>query len=124
MTLRPLRDFVIVRPLTEPKAGLIDMVRIGDKWRRGMVLAVGPGKRDKHGVPRAWGAAVGDIVQFSDVLTYPEFNTGTERVLVIQEADICGVEEPDMKARVPWSPGDDEHKRLLAQTQARFERVA
>jgi len=32
-------------------------------------------------------------VHFADVLTYPEFDTGTERVLLIQEADICGVEE-------------------------------
>ena len=92
-TLRPLRDRVVVRPLKDEYTGLIVVVKPRDKWRRGEVLAVGPGKRDAHGVPRPWGTKPGDVVQFADVLTYPEFDTGTERVLVIQEADICGVEE-------------------------------
>lgn len=92
-TLRPLRDFVVIRPLKDEQQGLIEVVRPRDKWRRGQVIEVGTGKRGKDGVRRPWGAQVGDIVQFADVLSYPEFDTGTERVLLIQEADICGVEE-------------------------------
>jgi chaperonin GroES len=91
--LRPLRDYVIVRPLDDVQEGLIQVVRLRDKWRRGEVLAVGPGKRGKDGVRRAWGAQVGDVVQFADVLKYPEFDDVHGRSLVIQEADICGVEE-------------------------------
>ena len=92
-TLRPLRDYVVVRPLVDIREGLIEVVRTDGRWRRGEVLAVGPGKRGKDGVQRPWGARVGDVVQFADVLTYPEFDTGTERVLLIQEADICGIED-------------------------------
>lgn len=98
--LRPLRDHVIVRPLCETQQGVIQLVQFGRKWRRGEVLAVGPGKRDRNGVPQPWGTRVGDVVQFADVLTYPEFDTGTERVLVLQEADICGVEEAEYGVQV------------------------
>ncbi len=119
-TLRPLRDRVIVRPLADVQEGMIELLQ-GSRWRRGLVLAVGPGKLDKHGVPRPWGARAGDVVQFSDVLEYPEFDTGAERVLVLQEADICGVEEAD------W-PGFDNASADLTSRAAdcippRFERV-
>jgi co-chaperonin GroES (HSP10) len=144
MIPRPLRDFVVIRPLTDAREGLIEVVKLDGKWRRGRVLAVGPGKRDKHGVHKPWGACVGDVVQFSDVLTYPEFDTGTERVLLIQEADICGVEDfyadrpdpfknvPDQSPFVNWVDpewAEAEADRRLAKdahaaTLARFERVA
>ena len=118
--LRPLRDHVIVKPLEDQRTGVIEVVRVvGAKWRRGIVLAVGPGRPGSDGVPQPWGTAVGDVVQFTDVMTYPEFEDVSGRVLVIQEADVCAVEEPGDRAplRPVWQdPG------LAKAFAAEFER--
>ena len=86
MTLRPLRDYLVVRPLDDAQAGLIRVVRSG-RPRRGEVLAIGPGKSGKPLDTRPH-----DIVQFTDVMTYPEFYDGPTKLLIIQEADVCGIE--------------------------------
>ncbi len=129
--LRPLRDFVVVRPLVDIREGLIEVVRMDGRWRRGEVLAVGPGKRSRDGVQRPWGTRVGEVVQFADVLTYPEFDTGIERVLLIQEADICGIEQiSDEQADAILILHEaidsfvEKHAETGAHFKARMERVA
>lgn len=96
--LRPLRDRIIVRPLDVVMSTII--VTLGDrKPRRGVVVAVGPGRRDRHGNSWPWGTKVGDVIQFADVLTYPAYRVPRdgapdEVFLILSEADVCGVEEP------------------------------
>lgn len=92
MTLRPLRDYLVVRPLDDAQAGLVQVVRNG-RPRRGEVLAVGPGKPGKPLDTR-----VGDVVQFTDVMTYPHFYEGHTKLLIIQEADVCAIELKDQAA--------------------------
>lgn len=98
-SIKPCRDFVLVQPLEDVQAGLLEVVRLDARPRRARVLEVGPGKRDKRGVRRPWGAAAGDIVQFTDVMTYPTFHMEQfGKVLLIQEADICAIEDPALEA--------------------------
>lgn len=89
-TIRPLRDYLAVRPLPDAQAGLVFVVREG-RPRRGEVLAVGPGKRVK-GRYRPWGTRVGDVIQFTDVCNYPKCTVNGEELLILQEADVCGIE--------------------------------
>lgn len=92
MTFRPLRDYLVVRPLDDAQAGLVQVVRDG-RPRRGEVLAVGPGK---GGGPLD--VQVGDVVQFTDVMTYPTVYEDFTKLLIIQEADVCGVEQQELAA--------------------------
>lgn len=82
VSIRPLRDYLVVRPLDDAQAGLVYVVRSG-RPRRGEVLAVGPQATDSR---------KGEVVQFTDVMTYPEFYDGPTKLLIIQEADVCAIE--------------------------------
>lgn len=90
--IRPLRDYLVVRPLDDAQAGLVQVVRNG-RPRRGEVLAAGPGKRTERGVLKSLDTRVGDVVQFTDVMTYPHFYEGHTKLLIIQEADVCAIEQ-------------------------------
>lgn len=93
MSFRPLRDYLVVRPLDDAQAGLVHVVRSG-RPRRGEVLAVGPGHPGKPLDTR-----VGDIVQFTDVMTYPTVYEDLTRLLIIQEADVCAIEIEEFTIR-------------------------
>jgi chaperonin GroES len=96
--LRPLRDRIVVQPLDDAQAGMIAVVRHG-RPRRGLVVSVGPGRLDRRGVHRPWGTKPGDVVQFTDVCTYPSYHDAEGRIyLVLQEADVCGVECEELAA--------------------------
>jgi chaperonin GroES len=96
--IRPLRDYIVVRPLEVVESAIIQVVQLDRKPARGEVMAVGPGKRNKRGGYVPWGARVGDIIQFTDVCKYPAIDYHGVRLLLLQEADICGIEEPEERA--------------------------
>ena len=87
MQIRPLRDRMVVRPLTEQLSKVIEVVSLGQpKYRRGEVVAIGP--------KVTWGTKTGDTIQFTDVVKYPSIKGDNgETLLILQEADVCFIEE-------------------------------
>lgn len=85
--LRPLRDRLLVRPL-ERKQSEVVLVVNAEKFNLGEVVSIGP-KVDS--------VTVGDRIRFGTddgYLTYPEWEAANgEKFLVLQEADVCFVEE-------------------------------
>lgn len=85
---RPLHDRVLVRRLPEKgEPGALFMPECAQTpSRTGLVVAVGPGKRDSDGFRRLLDVKVGDVVEFG---RYTDFDDG--ELLLIQESDIVGV---------------------------------
>ena len=93
MTLRPLRDRVVVRraePEAKTEGGILIPDTVQEKPREGEVVAVGPGARRKDGelVPIALKA--GDRVLF-DKWAGTEVTLRGEELTIISESDIIGV---------------------------------
>ena len=98
---RPLRDRVLVRPddaIVHASELIQIAVRDGkivdsDKQfgRRGVVVAIGPGKRDRKGNVHPLTVQPGDIVYFGEFMN-TEVDLPEGKHFVIQEADITGVE--------------------------------
>ena len=87
-TFRPLDDRVLIRrlPDLDVKSALFMPECVILLSKRGVVVAVGPGKRDKDGFRRPLAVRPNDIVYFG---RYTDFDDG--EYLLIQEADIVGV---------------------------------
>ena len=69
-----------------------------EKPNLGRVVAVGPGKRDKRGRLRPLDVPVGALVRFGTdegYLSYPEHREGGRTFLVLQEADVAFIAEPE-----------------------------
>jgi len=87
--IRPLRNYMAVEPLEEALSTIIHVVAERKRYR-GRVLAVG---RDV-----AWGTKVDDIVQFTDIVKYPQILYHGEKIILIQEADVLFIEEGQIDA--------------------------
>ena len=95
--IRPLRDYIVVEPLEERLSEVIEVVRLGreGKHARGRIVAVGPQvKFNDRLQPRVESdSRVGDVIQFTDIFKFPVIMDRGEKRLILQEADICGIEE-------------------------------
>ena len=95
MQIRPLHDRVIVKRLeaeTTTASGIVLPDSAGEKPDQGVVLAVGPGKRDDSGKIIPMDGKVGDNVLFGKY-SGQTVKVGGEEVLVMREEDIMGVLE-------------------------------
>ncbi len=95
MQIRPLHDRVIVKRLeaeTTTASGIVLPDSAGEKPDQGVVLAVGPGKRDDSGKIIPMDVKVGDNVLFGKYSGQTVKVSG-EEVLVMREEDIMGVLE-------------------------------
>ncbi len=84
--LRPLRDRIVVRPQERVKSAILEVVQ-DERPNLGIVLRKGP---------KATGVRIGDHVRFgtsAEYLSYTQIEENGERLLVMQEADVCFVEE-------------------------------
>lgn len=96
--IRPLRDRIVVEPLDQPLSTIIQVVQHGreGKHHRGRVVAVGPQVKFDDGKYRPRGphdSKVGDVIQFTDIFKFPVIVEHGQKRLILQEADICGIEE-------------------------------
>lgn len=95
--IRPLADRIVVRALDIPLSSVLQVVELGreGKHHRGEVLAVGPRvKFDERMRPRTeTDAHVGDVIHFTDLFKFPVVEVEGERLLIMQEADVCFIEE-------------------------------
>jgi chaperonin GroES len=91
MTLKPLADYLIVRPLAEEaatKSGIVLPETIDkDKPEKGEVVALGPGKRLDNGNLAPISVKVGDKVMFRKY-SPDEIKVEGEDYLVIRESDV------------------------------------
>ncbi len=93
----PLGDRVLVRPLSEEEMGkttsfgiIIPETVDKTKPNRGVVVAVGPGKRNDKGERMSPEVRVGDKVYFTKPWSEPEKIDGVEYYFV-QESDILAI---------------------------------
>lgn len=100
--IRPLRDRIVVEPLDEPLSTILVVVEHGreGKHARGRVIAVGPEvKFDDFVRRRSEGdAQVGDIIHFTDIFKFPVILDHGDKRLILQEADVCFIEEREAAA--------------------------
>ena len=98
--IRPLRDFIVVRPFPRSLSDILETpAAVGiDRGRpnmdgRAIVLAVGPGRRNRR---KGWynplEISIGDLVAFEDHKAYPKDPTDAE-LLIMQGADVIVLQE-------------------------------
>ncbi|MFN0044352.1 MAG: co-chaperone GroES [Alphaproteobacteria bacterium] len=95
MSLKPLHDRVVVKPLeqeTKTKGGIIIPDTAKEKPMEGMVLAVGAGARGEDGRLIKPDVKKGDRVLFGK-WSGTEIKVDGEDVLVMKESDILGIIE-------------------------------
>ena len=109
-TLRPLRDTILVKPLKWEPSKLIEVAGNQRKPLRGVVIAVGPGYREKRRYRNAKGEVnrigetgrvtpcdvkVGDVVELGGLelngYDFPTVSIGHELHVIASERDVCGV---------------------------------
>lgn len=93
MTLKPLQDRVLVQRVDSEKVtagGIVIPDAAAEKADQGVVLAVGPGKYDEHGVLHAVAVQPGDRVLFSKFAGQTVKVDGQEN-LVLKEDDIMAI---------------------------------
>ncbi|MFH1047444.1 MAG: co-chaperone GroES [Patescibacteria group bacterium] len=95
MSVRPLADRVLVKPLTETetKSGIVIPETVEkERPEKGEVIAVGPGKLLKDGNRSPMEVKVGDKVMFKKYGP-DEIKDGDQKLLVIEESDIVAIIE-------------------------------
>lgn len=95
MNMKPLADRLVVRPLGRDettKSGIVLPDTAKEKPMRGVVLAVGEGRRDDDGDRIPMDVATGDQVLFAKYAG-TEFKVDDQELLVLSEKDILAVIE-------------------------------
>lgn len=92
----------MVKPEERVKSDILAVV-MSENPNIGEIVAIGPGKRDKKGRVVPLVVKPGDRIRFGDTaqnhLAFPEWKDESgQRFLILQEADICWVEEQDHAA--------------------------
>lgn len=90
MSLRPLYDRVVVRPLeaeTTTAGGIIIPDKSAEKPTRGEVLATGDGAVMKNGELRKLAVRVGDTVLYGEYAG-TKVNVDGEELIILRESDI------------------------------------
>ena len=93
MSLRPLHDRVLVKPLesdTKTAGGIIIPDTAQEKPQEGKVVAVGPGKRGDDGSVTLMDVKKGDRVLYGK-WSGTEVKIDGEDMMIMSESDIMGV---------------------------------
>ena len=93
LSLRPLGDRVVVKPLAREevtKSGIVLPDTAKEKPQQGEVLAVGPGRILDNGERVAMDVKTGDRVLFAKYAG-TEFKLDDEELLILSEKDILAV---------------------------------
>jgi len=104
--IRPLRDYIVVRPLEWEPSRTIQIAGNTRRTLRGTVTAVGPGcypKRYNRDRSKTWDSKafrrtqvrVNDVVELGgleiDGYSFPQILIGNELHVICREEDVCGV---------------------------------
>lgn len=93
MSLRPLHDRVLVKPLesdTKTAGGIIIPDTAQEKPQEGKVIAVGPGRRGEDGSLTPMDVKKGDRVLYGK-WSGTEIKVDGEDLMIMNESDIMGV---------------------------------
>jgi co-chaperonin GroES (HSP10) len=98
---RPLQDYILIKPSQRSRSQTLTVITSetdqGSCGAYGEVMAVGPGKLSKRNKLIPVGSKVGDIVLYGGqglgCIKFPKVMHNGEECLVIQDADVCYVEE-------------------------------
>ena len=93
MSIRPLHDRVVIKPLdqeTKTKGGIIIPDTAKEKPVEGKIIAAGPGARDANGKRQPLAVKVGDRVLYGK-WSGTEVKVGGEDVVVMKESDLFGI---------------------------------
>ena len=110
MTLRPLLDRILVRPLpvdTTTRGGILIPATAQKRSARAVVVAVGPGPRRRDGTHIPMAPQVGDTVWFAEYNGI-DLTMDGEQLLVLYERDVVGVEEGRPARRKTSQKQEDE----------------
>lgn len=96
VTIKPLGDRVVIRPLTDEESGstsasgiIIPDSAAKEKGDQGIVVAVGPGAKDSDGKHQVMEVKEGDKVLFKS--WSEKMKIGDKEYWVISESDILGI---------------------------------
>lgn len=95
LTLKPLGDRLVVKPLEEEEmtpGGIVLPETAKEKPQKGEVLAVGPGSRDDEGKHIAMEVSVGDKVLYAKY-GGTEVKVDGDKLLILRESDILALIE-------------------------------
>jgi len=95
MTIKPLGDRVLVKPIEETeqvRGGIIIPDTAKEKPQQGKIEAVGPGKLTEEGKLLPMNVKAGDTVLYGKYAG-TEIKIGTEKYLIMSEHDILGIIE-------------------------------
>jgi chaperonin GroES len=95
LTLKPLGDRLVVKPLEEEEVtpgGIVLPETAKEKPQKGEVLAVGPGSRDDEGKYIALDVSVGDKVLYAKY-GGTEVKVDGDKLLILRESDILALIE-------------------------------
>lgn len=93
MKLKPLHDYIIIKPIEEEtKFGILRPETVDkEKPEKGEVLAIGPGKLLESGMRAEMSVKVGDVIIFKKY-SPDEIKIDDEEYLIISEGDVIAVE--------------------------------
>jgi chaperonin GroES len=95
LTLKPLGDRLVVKPLEEEEVtpgGIVLPETAKEKPQKGEVLAVGPGSRDDEGKYIDMEVSVGDKVLYAKY-GGTEVKVDGDKLLILRESDILALIE-------------------------------
>lgn len=90
-SFKPRADYILVKQIERIASKIIAVV-LDEKPNLGTVVAVGPGKRDKKDRLIPLDVRAGDTIRFGE-FAFPFIIIGTEKHLLMREADVAGVVE-------------------------------
>lgn len=95
MNLKPLGDRLVVEPKereTMTTSGIVLPETAKEKPQEGLVLAVGPGRRDDDGKRIAMDVSVGDVVLYAKY-GGTEIKIDDKKLLILKESDVLAILE-------------------------------
>lgn len=95
ITLKPLGDRLVVEPKEQEQttaSGLVLPETAKEKPQEGVVLAIGPGRRDEDGKRVEMDVAVGDVVLYAKYAG-TEVKLHDKKLLILKESDVLAIVE-------------------------------
>ncbi len=93
--LKPLGDRLVIEPKEKEQttaSGLVLPESAKEKPQEGVVLAVGPGRRDDDGDRIEMDVTVGDVVLYAKYAG-TEVKLGEQKLLILKESDVLAIVE-------------------------------
>jgi chaperonin GroES len=95
MNLKPLGDRLVVEPKEREQttpSGLVLPETAKEKPQEGVVIAIGPGRRDDDGDRIEMDVAVGDVVLYAKY-GGTEVKINDKKLLILKESDVLAIVE-------------------------------